>query len=127
MAARNLGKRAFKLQNKWRVSQGARTLKWSPPLHVTAKAAAELIVRTNVLRHDKWWYRGMLKVLGGGTEVAENIGWGQEAPRNIIEGWDDSPIHDKIMRDRTLTRGAIATVRSRRNGKRVWVAHYAGK
>lgn len=69
----------------------------------------------------------MLKVLGRGTHVSENIGWGQEVPQEIIQGWDESAIHDKIMRDKSLTRGAIATARSSKNGKRVWVAHYAGK
>lgn len=125
MATRHLGKRAFKQQNQWRRMQGVRELTWSPKLHVTAKAACMVIIKRNTLEHAPLWYRGIVKALGN-VEAAENIGWGQEAPRHIIEGWDESRVHDRIMRDPTLTRGAIATVRSRKNGKRVWVAHYAG-
>lgn len=121
-----MGKEAFRLQNSWRKAHGARALKWSPKLAVTAKAAAAVIIRENELRHSPTWARGILKALGN-VEAAENLGWGQNTPRNIIEGWDESFTHDRIMRDKTLTRGAIASVRSRRNGKRVWVAHYAGR
>lgn len=125
-AKRGKGKRAFALQNKWRRAHGVGTLKWTPGMRVTAKAACMVIIKRGELRHDPWWYRGLQKLLGR-TELSENIGWGQDEPQEIIDGWDRSSAHHRIMRDPTLKRGAIASVYSRKLRRRVWVAHYAGR
>lgn len=117
-------KAAFRLQNQWRVQHGARVLIWSAKMRVTAKAACLVIIKRGELRHDPFWYRGLLKALGN-VEVSENIGWGQDAPAEIIRGWDESEIHDRIMRKKNSTHGAIASIYSRKLRKRVWVAHYA--
>lgn len=121
-----LGRKAFRLQNRWRKSHGAPRLKWHPKLALTSKAACLVIIEEQRLRHHPRWYATMKRYLGN-REYAENIGWGFNVPTGIIEGWDESAAHDKIMRDRTLVHGAISTVYSRKIRKRVWVAHYAGK
>lgn len=125
MKRKRLAKRAFELQNEWRKTHHRRPLKWEPRCRVTAKAACLVIIRHGELRHDPRWYVGLRKALGN-VEVSENIGWGQDEPLEIIQGFANSPVHREIMQDPTLTRGAYASIYSRKLRKRVWVAHYAG-
>ncbi len=117
-------KRAFQLQNQWRKKHGARGLKWSAKIRVTAKAACLVIIKRGELRHDPWWYRGLRRALGN-VEVSENIGWGQDDPSEIIRGWENSPTHRAIMGKKDHDHGAIASIYSRKLRKRVWVGHYA--
>ena len=117
-------KRAFQIQNRWRKAHGAPALIWSAKIRVTAKAACLVIIKRGELRHDPWWYRGLRKALGN-VQVSENIGWGQNDPDQIVRGWENSPIHRVIMGDKGHDHGAIASIYSRKLGKRVWVGHYA--
>jgi uncharacterized protein YkwD len=119
-------RRAFREQNRWRTKRGVRSLKWSKPLYITAKAACAVIVRRGQLEHSPIWYRGIKKVFGN-KEMGENIGWGQDEPSEIIDGWDNSPAHHRIMVDRDYNLGAIATVYSKKLDRQVWVAHYVAK
>lgn len=118
--------RAFQLQNAYRHKVGVRALKWHRGCRLTAKAACYVIIRKGKLEHDKRWFVGLQKLFRTG-EVAENIGWGFDEPDPVVRAWENSPAHERNMRDPDVNVGAIATVYSRKLRKRVWVAHFAEK
>lgn len=122
----DLAQDAFQLQNRYRHSQHVRSLIWSKGCRLTAKAACYVIIRKGKLEHDKLWFKGLRKIFRTG-ELGENIGWGFNNAEPIVTAWERSPIHERNMRDPDYTHGAIATVYSKRLGKRVWVAHFAEK
>jgi uncharacterized protein YkwD len=117
---------AFQLQNAYRHKRGVKALKWHRGVRLTAKAACYVIARKGRLEHDTAWFKGLQKIFRTG-ELGENIGWGQDDASEVVGMWIDSPMHERNMRDPDYTHGAIASVYSRKNRKRIWVAHFAEK
>lgn len=115
------------LTNQFRREPGRRQVKVNPQLTTTAQQFADFMARTDKFGHTADGSRPADRAKAHGYDycvIAENIayqynsaGFSTEAlAKGFVEGWENSPEHQKNMLDSAVTETGVAIARSRQTG-----------
>lgn len=102
--------------NEQRASKGYEPLEISSELCEYAQSHAEHMAKQGSLRHSKM--SDLAKVLGSGT-VGENIAWGQEDVKEVVDAWMWSPGHRWNILGGSYKKAGFG-VKEDKDGRKYW-------
>lgn len=113
--------------NAERKAAGVPALTASPKLSAAARGHAENMAKQDMLAHDLDGKTFGDRITAAGykyTQAGENIAQGQEAAKEAVETWMNSPPHKANLLNEDFTEVGLGTAKNEK-GERYWVQVFA--
>jgi len=96
------------LINRYRSSKKLKALTGYPLYYDLAREHSQDMQKRQDMDHDG--FAGRFRRAVDARSCVENVGWNHETPRNLFDGWKDSPGHRENMLNRKISRAGISRV-----------------
>ncbi len=121
---------ALRLINEYRAQNGVAPLALDGELTRLARDYAGKLAEAGRMSHELEPWGGLEKRLKAGgyayETAGENLGQGYRTIQQTIQGWKNSPAHDRGLKDADMTRMGIASVENpRKPGDVYWCLIFA--
>jgi uncharacterized protein YkwD len=96
------------LINRYRSTKKLKALV-STPLYIDlAREHSQFMLEKQSMSHDGFEER--FNRVSDARSCVENVGWNQETPQSLFDGWRKSPGHNRNMLDRKIHKAGISRV-----------------